>query len=159
MFDNFITFTDDAPDQFAAASEWNVLVVDDDLDIHAVTKLCLSQTVIANRHLNLIDAYSARDAIDVLKSNDTIDLILLDVVMETHDAGLEVARWLHEELASKRKPKIILRTGQPGFHQLAEIARNRHVDAVLHKSSTSYATLIDTITTTLLATGSDPVRH
>jgi len=159
MFDNFITFTDDTEKEQSAGSAWNVLVVDDDRDIHAVTKLCLSHTVIANRILNLIDAYSGRDAIDVLKANDNIDLILLDVVMETQDAGLEVARWLHEDVPSKRKPKIILRTGQPGFHQIADITQNRHVDAVLQKSNTSYAILIDTITKTLLDSGSDLTRH
>lgn len=159
MFDNHITFTDDSGDEQAAASEWNVLVVDDDLDIHAVTKLCLSHAVIANRNLKLIDVYSGHAAIDVLKANDNIDLILLDVVMETQDAGLEVARWLHEDANWLRKPKIIIRTGQPGFHQIAEITKNKHVDAVLHKSSTSYAILIDTITKMLLESGTDSVKH
>jgi len=150
MFDNDLFVINDTPADEFSASQWNVMVVDDDMDIHVVTRFCLADTVIGNRRLNLIDAYSGQEAIKQLKDNDSIDLILLDVVMETQNAGLDVARWLRENPQRASTPKIILRTGQPGKYNIGDIANNGLVDAVLQKSSITYASLVMTISEMLL---------
>ncbi len=48
-----------------------------------------------------------------MRTRDDIALVLLDVVMESEDAGLRVARAIREDLRN-RHIRIILRTGQPG---------------------------------------------
>jgi diguanylate cyclase (GGDEF)-like protein len=49
-----------------------------------------------------------------MAENDDIAVILLDVVMETDEAGLHVARDIREKLHLD-EVRIILRTGQPGY--------------------------------------------
>ena len=99
---------------------WHVLVVDDEPDIHHVTKLALSNIDFLKRPLNILSCYSGSEALDLLAARDDIALVLLDVVMESEDAGLNVARDIREKLHNHHI-RIILRTGQPG------VAPERHV--------------------------------
>lgn len=110
--------TDSASSQLV--EPWNVLVVDDEPDIHHVTKLALSNIDFLKRPLNILSCYSGSEALNLLASRDDIALVLLDVVMETEDAGLNVARDIREKLHNHHV-RIILRTGQPG------VAPERHV--------------------------------
>lgn len=98
-----------APDQ----RQWRVLIVDDDQDVHAVTRLALRNVTFKDRELELFSAYSGREAFDILASTPDIALVLLDVVMETDDAGLVLARRIREELHNAIV-RVVLRTGQPG---------------------------------------------
>lgn len=103
--------------------EWNVLIVDDDEEIHSVTRLALSDLVINNRKLNFIHAYSAKDAKDILHEyGSSIAIILLDVVMETDDAGFDVVHYIRETMKLS-EPRIILRTGQPGHAPEEEVIK------------------------------------
>ncbi|MFZ6754927.1 DUF3369 domain-containing protein [Undibacterium sp. Dicai25W] len=92
---------------------WKVLIVDDEPDIHAVTKLTLSRFKLDQRSLAFLHAYSGAEAKQILGSESDIALVFLDVVMETDDAGLEVARWMRQD-AGNHFTRIVLRTGQPG---------------------------------------------
>jgi response regulator RpfG family c-di-GMP phosphodiesterase len=98
-----------APDQRL----WRVLIVDDDVDVHAVTRLALRNVSFKGRELELFSAYSGREAYDILRDTPDIALVLLDVVMETDDAGLLLARRIREELHNSIV-RVVLRTGQPG---------------------------------------------
>jgi response regulator RpfG family c-di-GMP phosphodiesterase len=98
-----------APDQRL----WRVLIVDDDVDVHAVTRLALRNVSFKGRELELFSAYSGREAFDILRDTPDIALVLLDVVMETDDAGLILARRIREELHNAIV-RVVLRTGQPG---------------------------------------------
>jgi response regulator RpfG family c-di-GMP phosphodiesterase len=92
---------------------WRVLIVDDDVDVHAVTRLALRNVSFKGRELELFSAYSGREAYDILRDTPDIALVLLDVVMETDDAGLILARRIREELHNAIV-RVVLRTGQPG---------------------------------------------
>ncbi|MBL8669860.1 MAG: response regulator [Alphaproteobacteria bacterium] len=94
-------------------NRWKVLVVDDDREIHSVTELTLGKVRYRGRRLQLLSAFSAAEALQVLGEHPDIALILLDVVMETDDAGLQLARQIREVLGN-RTVRIVLRTGQPG---------------------------------------------
>src|SRR4051812_38142298 len=98
-----------APDQRL----WRVLIVDDDVDVHAVTRLALRNVSFKGRELELFSAYSGQEAYQILRDNADIALVLLDVVMETDDAGLVLARRIREEL-NNHIVRVVLRTGQPG---------------------------------------------
>ncbi|MYM32737.1 DUF3369 domain-containing protein [Duganella sp. FT94W] len=98
-----------APDQRL----WRVLIVDDDADVHAVTRLALRNVSFKGRELELFSAYSGREAFTILRDTPDIALVLLDVVMETDDAGLLLARRIREELHNAIV-RVVLRTGQPG---------------------------------------------
>lgn len=92
---------------------WTVMVVDDDADVHAVTRLVLSGLIFAGRPLRLIHAFSAGEAEATLRHEPDVAVLLLDVVMETQEAGLDLVRTIRETLQIGNT-RIILRTGQPG---------------------------------------------
>ena len=92
---------------------WQILLVDDDVDVHVVTKFALSNTNFQGRRLSFLHAYDGAQALDILGKTPDIALILLDVIMETPDAGLRVAQQVREDLRY-HLVRIVLRTGQPG---------------------------------------------
>ncbi|MBF0094322.1 MAG: diguanylate cyclase [Alphaproteobacteria bacterium] len=96
-----------------AGDGWKVLVVDDDEGIHSVTRLILAKVSYLGRRIALLHAYSAREAREMLTREPDVAVILLDVVMETDDAGLLLVHHIRRELGN-RMVRIILRTGQPG---------------------------------------------
>jgi CheY-like chemotaxis protein len=107
---------DDDPSETASAPEpapWRILIVDDDVDVHVVTKFALSSANFQGRRLSFLHAYSGKEALAVLRDTPDIAMVLLDVIMETDDAGLRVARQVREELHNDLV-RIVLRTGQPG---------------------------------------------
>jgi PAS domain S-box-containing protein len=111
----YIDEDDDVPLPATAASTtpWRILIVDDDVDVHVVTKFALSNTNFQGRPLCFLHAYSAREASQILRDTPDIALILLDVIMETPVAGLQLARQVRGELHNELV-RIVLRTGQPG---------------------------------------------
>lgn len=92
---------------------WRILIVDDDVDVHVVTKFALSNTHFQGRRLSFLHAYSGAEALAILQETDDIAMVLLDVIMESPDAGLRVARQIRGELGNDLV-RIVLRTGQPG---------------------------------------------
>jgi PAS domain S-box-containing protein len=107
---------DDIPDPDTPAPDappWRILIVDDDVDVHVVTKFALSNTNFQGRRLCFLHAYSGAEALAIMRDTPDIALVLLDVIMETPDAGLRLARQVREELRNKLV-RIVLRTGQPG---------------------------------------------
>jgi len=97
----------------APVPPWVVLVVDDDPQVHAMTQVLLRDFAFQGRGFQVISAHSAAEARAVLAEQPEIPVVLLDVVMETDDAGLALARDIREGLKNDRL-RIILRTGQPG---------------------------------------------
>ncbi|MGL5270842.1 MAG: response regulator, partial [Selenomonadaceae bacterium] len=107
---------------FAAESEaaavqvhdvWRILIVDDEEQVHVVTRLVLQGFTFEGKGIELISAFSAAEARQILAQTEDIALVLLDVVMERDDAGLQLVRYIRETLGNKMI-RIILRTGQPG---------------------------------------------
>ncbi|KQQ40225.1 response regulator [Duganella sp. Leaf126] len=97
----------------AAAPPWKVLIVDDDVDVHVVTKFALSNVSFRGRRLSFLHAYSGEEALTTLRNTPDIALVLLDVIMETSNAGLDVARQVRD-VQHNALVRIVLRTGQPG---------------------------------------------
>lgn len=111
--DLFAPETDSAPASDAGEA-WKVLLVDDEPDIHAVLRLALQGLKVDGRPLQLLDARSAEEARLCLSDTPDIALVLLDVVMESERAGLELVRFIRQELAN-HSLQILLVTGQPGY--------------------------------------------
>ena len=92
---------------------WKVVVVDDDEDVHTVTRLALGGSLVDGYPVRLVGARSAAEARTMLRATPDVALVLLDVVMEADDAGLRLAQWIRGELGNGLV-RIVLRTGQPG---------------------------------------------
>lgn len=97
-----------------ATIPWKILIADDDSNVHDTTVLALMGVEIHGKPLEFIHAFSAREAKDMAIKNPDTSLILLDVVMESVDAGLKLVSVLREDL-SRKNLRIVLRTGQPGY--------------------------------------------
>lgn len=112
--DDFI-FAEEQIDDVESSNvqSWKLLIVDDEKEVHAVTKLALRDFEFLGRKVEFISAYSGEEAKKIIDEDRDIAVILLDVVMETDDAGLKVARYVREE-AKNTLVRIVLRTGQPG---------------------------------------------
>jgi response regulator RpfG family c-di-GMP phosphodiesterase len=92
---------------------WKVMIVDDDREVHAVTKVVLGDFVFDGRPVEFVNAYSAVEACKAIVEHPDTAVVLLDVVMETDDAGLRCVEFIRNT-AGNRQVRIILRTGQPG---------------------------------------------
>lgn len=92
---------------------WQILIADDEDEVHQVTTVALADVVFKGRKLSFLHARSAMEAKRILQECPEIAVILLDVVMEEDDAGLRLVREIREEMGNRRL-RIVLRTGQPG---------------------------------------------
>jgi EAL domain-containing protein (putative c-di-GMP-specific phosphodiesterase class I)/CheY-like chemotaxis protein len=103
-----------------ARDRWVVLLVDDEPEVHEITKLVLSDTSFSGIPVELHSAYSALEARLFLEAHPDTALILLDVVMETDDAGLRLVTYVREQLGNTDL-QIVVRTGQPGMAPEREV--------------------------------------
>ncbi|MEO7251358.1 MAG: DUF3369 domain-containing protein [Arenimonas sp.] len=92
---------------------WKILIVDDEPEVHEITRIVLGALEFDGRHLQLIEATSGQQARELLSAEADIALMLVDVVMETEHAGLDLVKYVREELGN-RFVRIVLRTGNPG---------------------------------------------
>ncbi|ALM91073.1 DUF3369 domain-containing protein [Alteromonas stellipolaris] len=113
MSDDLLFIEDDEDDVVEELGTWKILIVDDEPEVHAITKLALNDFFLNGKTLEFISAYSGDEAKRCFREHDDIAVVLLDVVMESDDAGLLVAEYVRNEL-DNHFTRIILRTGQPG---------------------------------------------
>ena len=114
MFDDFSFAPEEKSGPQKAEPPWQILIADDEEEVHLVTQLALADLVFQGRTLQFLHAHSARQAHAILAANSQIALILLDVVMEAEDAGLQLVREIRDQLGNRRV-RIVLRTGQAGL--------------------------------------------
>lgn len=112
---------------------WDVLVVDDEDDIHQVTKLVLSGFKFEDKALRFHHAYSAQEAKQLLKQHPDFSVGLIDVVMETNHAGLELIKFIREDI-NNHDIRLILRTGQPGEAPEEAVIRDYDINDYKNKT-------------------------
>ena len=128
--------------------KFKLLIVDDENEVHVMTKLVLSDYSYNGSALEFLSAYSAKEAKQLIKDHPDAACMLLDVVMETNEAGLEVARFIRED-EKNDKLRIILRTGQPGKAPEKKIILNYDINDYKEKTELTTQKLFTTITTAL----------
>ena len=132
--DDLIDFVDDIDDVDRSGDGrgghpvWTVLVVDDDDEVHHATMFALQNATVLERPLKLLHARSAAEARAILEDRGhEIAVVLLDVVMETPEAGLDLVAVIRREL-ELAEPRIILRTGQPGYAPELSVVRDYDIN-------------------------------
>ena len=143
-----LAFARDVPPEAPAGAPWNLLVVDDDPEVHAVTRLMLAHARIEGRALNLLHAHSAAEAKPMLARQHDIALVLLDVVMETEHAGLDLAQYVRDQLGNDAI-RIVLRTGQPGQAPAHDVVARYSIDDYVAKAEMTFERLQILVTTAL----------
>jgi diguanylate cyclase (GGDEF)-like protein len=141
-----LLFVDDAEDTALVSEQptWRVLVIDDDPDVHAATRFALSGTRILGRHIELWHAHSAAEARAVLATDLEPAVILLDVVMETPDAGLALIDHIRHD-RGLTATRIVLRTGQPGYAPEHETLARYDINDYKSKSEFTQHKLVTTL--------------
>lgn len=129
-------------------ASWRILVVDDDEEVHKVTKLALTNQVLLDRTLTFEHAYNSHEARRILTEHDDFAVILLDVVMETDSAGLDLVHYIREQL-DMCAPRIILRTGQPGYAPEQDVIHNYDINDYRSKTEMTQGRLITSVTTAI----------
>jgi CheY-like chemotaxis protein len=114
---------------------WNVLIVDDDESMHAVTRLALSRMKWKDKKLKFTNAMSGKQAREILSAPDAprFEVALVDVVMESEHAGLELCAFIRD--MPSRITRIVLRTGQPGTAPEQEVLQEYAIDYYLSKTA------------------------
>ncbi|TQF43938.1 histidine kinase [Bradyrhizobium sp. UNPF46] len=95
------------------ARKWKIAVIDDDPAVHDGTRFALSDYSLNGQGLEILSAYSAAEGRKLMAEHGDIAAVLLDVIMETDVAGLELVEFIRNEIRNETV-RIILRTGQPG---------------------------------------------
>lgn len=116
--DDLLIFKEEEPEEegnadMLDATPWRVLIVDDEDVVHNTTKLVLHDFKFEGKTIEFISAFSSMEAKRILNEVEDIAVVFLDVVMEQEDAGLQLVKYIRDELDNKLI-RIILRTGQPG---------------------------------------------
>lgn len=124
---------------------WTVLSVEDDTFYQQTLRLALKGLQVNGKSVELISANSAAEASLILSSRHDISVILLDVVMETDDAGLRLVDTIRSIVGNNRV-RIILLTGQPGMAPHEDVMRQYDIDEYWIKTETTEEQLRSSVT-------------
>jgi len=117
----------------ALGRPWKLLIVDDEPAIHDITVLTLDDLELDGYPLEFLHAFSRAEAEVIIGNTPDIALALIDVVMETEDAGLELVHWVRKTFHNQ-EIRLVLRTGQPGEAPVREIIRNYDINDYREKT-------------------------
>jgi response regulator RpfG family c-di-GMP phosphodiesterase len=129
---------------------WKILIVDDEKDVHTATRLAIQDIRYKDKGLALLYASSAQEGFEAIAANPDTALILLDVVMETDDAGLKLVHRIRNEL-NNQSVRIVLRTGQPGQAPEQEVILDYDINDYKTKTELTVQKLFTTVISSLRA--------
>jgi serine phosphatase RsbU (regulator of sigma subunit) len=148
--DEILFLDDEVITDTADTEKWKILITDDESEVHAVTRLVLNKFSFDNKGLAIYSTYSAAETKAFLSNNPDIALILLDVVMESDDAGLQVVEYIRKVLKNTNI-RIVLRTGQPGVAPEELVVQNYDIDGYRSKTEMTVQALNTTLISSLRA--------
>lgn len=125
-------FADEDPTLFVSPNwrpknTWCVLMVDDDAQVHTVTRLALRGFEFLNRPLEFISAFSGDEGRQIFETRKDIAVAIVDVVMESEQAGLELIHYVRNVLQNHRT-RLVVRTGQPGMASRHSVTQDYEID-------------------------------
>lgn len=124
---------------------WRILITDDEEEVHKATLFALRDTKILSRKLEFYHAYSSAEALHILRTVPDIAVILLDVVMETANAGLDLVPVIRDQL-KMADLRIILRTGEPNQAPEIDVIRDYDINDYKLKSDLTKKKLYASLT-------------
>lgn len=109
------------------SGNWCILLVDDDPLMHTISDIALKNFEYDGRSLEILHAYSAEEAKEYLLGRDDIALAIIDVVMESENAGLQLVQYIRNTLCNRRI-RLVMRTGQSDPVPEEDAVRNLGID-------------------------------
>jgi len=129
---------------------WKILIVDDEPDVRKLTRLSLRDVSFADRTLQFLEAGSRAEAISVLEGHPDVAVALVDVVMESEDAGLKLVEHIRQQLGNALM-RIVIRTGQPGVAPERYVIDHYDIDDYKDKTELTASRLYMTVRLALKA--------
>lgn len=121
-------------------TELHVVLVDDEPDVHEVSRLAMRQFRVYGLPIRVHSAASKAEGIEVLEGLtlgrpdiSMASVALIDVVMETDHAGLELCEYIRDVMKN-RTLQIYVRTGQPGIAPERAVLDRYDIQGYLAKS-------------------------
>lgn len=140
--------TQPSPAMKSSLPPWKVLIVDDADEVRTMTRLALEGFTYQGRGLQLLEASSADEAKALLTDHGDVAVAILDVVMETDHAGLDLVRWIRKE---RQNPfiRLLVRTGQAGLYPASAVIAEYEINDYWEKTELTFSRLQTSLTTSL----------
>lgn len=148
QFDTAQDFPDRSSEIPCIGNAWKVIIADDEMETHHVTRIVLQNYSFEGKKLCFLSAYSGEETKQLLHQHPDTAILLLDVVMEKDNAGLDVVKYIREEL-NNRLIQIILRTGHPGYAPENTVTAEYGINDYKSKIELTSQKLFTSITTLL----------
>jgi len=151
--DEFLQYRDEEVEAVASGGKgdpWKILVADDDNAVHLISMAVLRDFEFEGRPVQLLSAHSGEAAKQLMTQQPDIALVLLDVVMESDTAGLDVVRYIRNELRN-RAVRIVLRTGQPGQAPERDVITSFDINDYKEKTELTAQKLVTAVVSALRA--------
>ncbi|TYT73232.1 response regulator [Desulfobotulus mexicanus] len=129
---------------------WKILVADDDPEVHRLTRMVLGSHVYDGRSMQILEASSSHQALDVLDSHEEVAVLVLDVVMESESAGLDLVSLIRNQRKNTCL-QILLRTGQPGMAPESVVVSDYGINDYQSKSDLTSQRFISSVVMALRA--------
>ena len=146
--DDILKFSDEEIPSARPERVWKIAIIDDDPAVHEGTRYALYDYNLRGQGVELLSAFSASEGKQLLRANADIAVILLDVVMESDSAGLDLVGFIRGELKNEMV-RIILRTGQPGQAPERDVIVDYDINDYKAKTELTADRLFTTITAAL----------
>jgi CheY-like chemotaxis protein len=121
-------------------TEFHVVLVDDEPDVHEISRLAMRKFRVYGLPVRLHSASSKAEGIELLHSLtlgradiSLASVALIDVVMETDHAGLELCAYIRDVMKNRRM-QLYVRTGQPGVAPERSVIDQYDIQGYLAKS-------------------------
>ena len=127
---------------------YKILIVDDDQSVHDITNMTLKAMNFTDFTLEVLNALSASEAREIFKEHDDIALALIDVVMETPEAGLELVDHIRNDL-NNSLIRLIIRTGQASEYPPMDVVQHYDINDFKEKTELTLERLYTSIRSTI----------
>ncbi|CAK0766381.1 putative two-component system response regulator [Azospirillaceae bacterium] len=129
---------------------WKIMIADDEEDVHSVSRMLLKDFSFDGRGVRFISAHSGAETRKLIQENPDTAILLLDVVMESEHAGLDVVRYIREDLKNSFV-RVILRTGQPGQAPEKQVVEDYDINDYKEKTELTAQKLVTAVMSALRA--------
>jgi len=132
MNDDELLFLSELEQVFIKEETWKVLIVDDDREVHSLSKIALSNFSFLGKNLDLFSAYNEDDTLHLLKNHE-FAVVFLDVIMENDDSGFKIVNHIRNVLHDQYI-QIIIRTGEANSLSEQAIFSQYHINSYCEKT-------------------------
>ncbi|GHV07282.1 hypothetical protein AGMMS50229_13780 [Campylobacterota bacterium] len=143
-----VKFVEVGNDQESPKRPWKILVVDEDPDVHSVAKMVLTHVSFDGRALELMSAFNAIEAKQLVAFHSNVAVIFLDATIESENAAIELIRFVRDDLKNSAV-RIIYRAMQQGMLPESQMVSEYNINDYKTSATLSSQMLFTSVITAL----------